>query len=168
MEKTSQTKLNIAAVGDISFAGANADKPTIEIFKSVQPLFAQSDIVLANLEGPLYDKNRAVSGKCTIRGNTGWADILKKVGIDIVSLANNHIMDHGKSGLLSTISALDKVGIVNVGAGVDISEASKPQFKEKNGYRVAVLARTSVIVESPSYADSQNTGSGVSGHAGTG
>ena len=158
MEKISQQKLTIAAVGDISFAGANADKPSIDLFKSVQPIFDRSDIVLANLEGPLYDGNSAISGKCTIRGNTGWAHVLKMAGIDIVSLANNHIMDHGKSGLISTMSILEKEGILAVGAGADIDEACKPLFIEKNGYRVAVLARTSVIVDSPSYADKKTPG----------
>jgi len=158
MKKIDSPKLSITAVGDISFAGANADKPSIALFNSVKTIFDEADIVIANLEGPLYDGNDAILGKCTIRGNTGWADVLKMAGIDIVSLANNHIMDHGKSGLFSTISVLDKKGIVTVGAGTDIGEACKPQFKEKNGYRVAVLARSSVIVESPSYAGEATPG----------
>ena len=158
MGKMSQRKLTIAAVGDISFAGTNVDKPTVDVFNSVQSIFAEADIIIANLEGPLYDGYRAVPGKCTIRANSGWADILKTVGIDTVTLANNHLMDHGKYGFFSTISALKKVGIEYVGAGADIEEARKPLFKEINGYRVAILARTSVIVNSPSYADRDNPG----------
>ena len=152
MEKSDHPKLKIAAVGDISFAGAYADRPTPDVFSMVQSIFEKADIVVGNLEGPLYDGNSAVPGKCTIRGNTGWARILKNAGINTVSLANNHIMDHGEAGLFSSLSALKKVGIDAVGAGANIIEACKPIFKTINGCRIAVLARTSVIVDSPSYA----------------
>ena len=158
MRKMSQRTLTIAAVGDISFAGANVDKPTVDVFKSVQSIFAEADIIIANLEGPLYDGYRAVPGKCTIRANSGWADVLKTVGIDIVTLANNHIMDHGNDGLFSTLSVLDRKGIAHVGAGANLEKACKPFFVQINEYRLAFLARTSVIVNSPSYADGDNPG----------
>lgn len=114
--------------------------------------------MFANLEGPLYDGNHAIPGKCTIRGTSGWADILKTVGIDVVTLANNHIMDHGTDGLFSTISVLDRNGIAYIGAGADIEEARKAFITQINEFSVAILARTSVIVESPSYADRQTPG----------
>ena len=152
MGKISREKLTIAAVGDISFAGPNADNPSIDIFKPIIPVFNLADLVIANLEGPLIDEQNPVQGKCTIRGGTGWAGILKKAGIRIVSLANNHIMDHGEPGLISTLSALEKEGVRTVGAGSDIIEAGKPLYIEVRGYRIAILARTAVIVDSPSYA----------------
>jgi len=158
MGKISRDKLTIAAVGDISFAGPNADNPSIDIFKSIMPIFEQADLVIANLEGPLLDDNKPVPGKCTIRGGTGWAGVLKKAGIHIVSLANNHIMDHGEPGLISTSSALEKEGVRTVGAGANIVEAGKPLFTEVNGHRIAILARTSVIVDSPSYAGNATPG----------
>ena len=158
MEKNDHPKLTIAAVGDISFAGAYADRPTAEVFSLVQSIFEKADIVVGNLEGPLYDGNSAVPGKCTIRGNTGWARVFKNAGINTVSLANNHMMDHGEAGLLSSLSVLKKEGIDAAGAGADIIEARKPLIKSIKGRRVAILARTAVIVESPSYADEKTPG----------
>ena len=158
MGKRHKQELKLAAVGDISFAGVNADKPTSFPFKSVQHILNGVDLVFANLEGPLYDGNHAIPGKCTIRGTSGWADILKTVGIDVVTLANNHIMDHGTDGLFSTISVLDRNGIAYIGAGADIEEARKAFITQINEFSVAILARTSVIVESPSYADRQTPG----------
>lgn len=153
-----QAKLTIAAVGDISFTGHWRDTPRFDAFDQISSIFNKSDIVVANLEGPLYNENHSVPGKCTIRGNTSWAAILKKAGVSIVSLANNHMMDHGESGLFSTISALKEENIEYVGAGDNIREASKPLFKEVNGYRIAFLARTSVIVTSPSCAGENTPG----------
>lgn len=108
--------------------------------------------MIANLEGPLFDESMPVPNKCTIRGGTEWANILKDIGIQIVSLANNHIMDHGVLGLDSTINTLERVNISYVGAGSNIEDASRPLIKNVNGHRVAFLARSAVIVDSPSYA----------------
>lgn len=142
----------ITAVGDISFMGGNADNPSLDVFESVIPIFNESDLVIANLENPLVNAGCPVTGKCVLRGNTGWAVTMKNAGINVVSLANNHIMDHGVVGLDSTMNALEKANIAHVGAGPDIEHACRPLIKHLNGYRMAFLARTAVIVDSPSYA----------------
>lgn len=154
----SSSEFSIAAVGDISFAGIHADEPNIEIFKKVKPIFNTADLVVGNLEGPLFNDSNPVFGKCTIRAHTGWAEILYKAGIRMVSLANNHIMDHGEGGLHSTIDALEKAGIEYVGAGKNLREACSPIFKKIKGRRIAFIARTSVAVDSPSYAGENKPG----------
>ena len=110
------------------------------------------DLVIANLENPLVDGGCAVPGKCTLRGAVGWAQVLKDVGVHAVTLANNHIMDYGKEGLLSTLDALDQAGIQYVGAGQDIAGAEGPLLFNIKGKKIALIARTSVVVASPSYA----------------
>jgi poly-gamma-glutamate synthesis protein (capsule biosynthesis protein) len=61
-------------------------------------------------------------------------------GIDIVSIANNHIYDYGPRGLLDTISYLDSVGVRHVGAGRNSMEAHRPVIDTLRGREVAFLA----------------------------
>lgn len=149
---------SITAVGDISFQGKNADKPAIEVFSSVIPYLKSSSLVIANLENPLLGKGDPVPGKCTLRGNPGWTKVLSKAGIHVLSLANNHMMDYGEAGLLSTIRALENSGLVYVGAGKNKEEACAPKFLCVKSNRIAFLARTSIIVSSPSYAGRDQPG----------
>lgn len=65
---------------------------------------------------------------------------LKEMAFDMVSLANNHVMDLGEAGLRNTIKLLDDNGIKYCGAGLNIQEASRPALIEKDGLTVAVLA----------------------------
>lgn len=144
--------VTFAAVGDISFAGSQADIPCTDILHELQEVWAGASLVCANLEGPLVTGGTPVLGKCTLRSAPEWAVFMREAGINVVSLANNHIMDYGVAGLESTLQALDAAGIRHVGAGRDIAEAQSPLFLECNGLQVAILARTSVVVSSPSYA----------------
>jgi len=153
---TSNTK--IAAVGDISFRGGREDQPSIDIFGQVTSLFQSADLAIANLESPLVENGVPVFGKCTLRGTTNWARVLKNAGIRFVSLANNHMMDYGIEGLRSTIQACKKAGLCFAGAGENIREASNPVHIDVNGNKIAILCRTSVIVSSPCYASNDSPG----------
>lgn len=149
---------SICSVGDVSFHGRNADHPSINIFLSVVPALKNADMSIANLENPLLDKGDPIQGKCTLRGSVGWAKILKESGFTLLSLANNHMMDYGDTGLFSTLKALENSGLSYVGAGKDIAEAQAPVYLNISGKKIAILARTSVIVSSPSYASKKQPG----------
>jgi poly-gamma-glutamate synthesis protein (capsule biosynthesis protein) len=62
------------------------------------------------------------------------------MGIDVVGLANNHIMDHGAQGLRTTIETLDERRIARVGAGENIREARTILVREVKGIRIGILA----------------------------
>lgn len=65
---------------------------------------------------------------------------IKEMGIDVVSLANNHVWDLGKKGLKNTIRILRENNIKYCGAGLNIEEASQPAVIEKDGMKIAILA----------------------------
>src|SRR4051812_43498982 len=118
--------LRLAAVGDISFEGPDADRPGMETFAHVAGILRQATLAVANLECALTSRGTPIPGKCTLRGNPGWAAILAQAGIGVVSLANNHVMDYGPEGLSSTLDALRHAGIAAVGAGATKQEACAP------------------------------------------
>jgi hypothetical protein len=87
-----------------------------------------------------------------------WATVLRQAGVGVVSLANNHVMDYGPSGLAQTMDALSGAGVRFAGAGLDRERACAPAFVTIRGTRVAFLARTGVLVTAPSYAQERSPG----------
>jgi len=145
-------------MGDLAFVGRYDGDPPPKPFHAVAPFFNKSDLVIANLESPLVDEGRALPDKCTLRGNTEWATIMRATGIDVLSLANNHSMDYGEAGLYSTMTALKRAGIAFVGAGRNRTEACAPVFITRAGCRLAIIGRTSVFVASRSFAGNETPG----------
>ena len=142
----------MSVVGDISFEGPHADQPNLDCFADVGTIFHEADLVIGNLECTLTRSGNIIPGKCTLRGSPQWAPIMRRAGIGLVSLANNHVMDYGIGGLSSTLDALSRAGIHAVGAGINRHEACSPLFVDVGGRRIAFLARSSVIVSAPTYA----------------
>ncbi len=75
------------------------------------------------------------------------ADEIQWLGIDIMSLANNHIMDFEYDGMYSTMQNLDRVGIKYAGAGKDLNHASKPGYFESEAGPVALVSCSSWVPE---------------------
>lgn len=150
---TADLPFRLSAVGDISFEGSEADSPSLECFKRMASSFRQADLVVANLECVLTSIGHdGIPGKCTLRSSPEWAQILRRAGIGLVSLANNHTMDFGSVGLLDTMEALRQADVNFVGAGRNRDEAYAPVFLDIAQRRIAFLARSAVIVSAPTYA----------------
>lgn len=91
------------------------------LLKEVQPVFAEADIVFGNLEGAFLDEG-AVFKRCkdttkcyAFKTPTAYAPTLKKVGFNLLNLANNHMRDFGPAGLNSTTKLLDSLEIPYAG-----------------------------------------------------
>lgn len=111
-----------------------------ELFNDLLPCFEQSDYNITNLECPIYEGESPIDKiGPNLKAKEKSLAALKFLGINIVTLANNHIMDHGDLGLRSTLSACKKYGIDCLGAGENLTEAAKPFFVEKHGIRIAIL-----------------------------
>ena len=82
-------------------------------------------IFMVNQEFPFTVRGTAAADKqFTFRVPESRIHILQEMGVDIVTLANNHILDFGEEGLLDSLKALDEAGIPHVGGGKDFAEAS--------------------------------------------
>ncbi len=67
-------------------------------------------------------------------------DLLKQMGTDLVSLANNHVYDYGEKAMLDTVDLLQQADISYVGGGRNIEEAKRPAFFDTNGIKVGFVA----------------------------
>ncbi len=135
----------INAVGDIMLAGSGAplfrrvgfDYP----FKEISPLLLQGDLNIGNLESPITrGGNEFLDKKFRFRTDPGATAALQRAGFNHLTLANNHILDFGTTGLEDTISALDSVGITHAGAGLDLARARQERIVTVKGARIALLA----------------------------
>ncbi len=104
-----------------------------------------ADIMLVNNEFPYSDRGSPTPDKkYTFRADPANVHYLNDLGVDIVSLGNNHTYDYGYESFVDTLSTLKKAGIPYVGAGMTISEASAPVSFIINGYKVSYLACSGV------------------------
>ncbi len=103
-------------------------------------LLKTADIAMVNLECPVTTRGKRVDKPYNFRMHPRFLSALTGAGIDVVSIANNHIYDFGRVGLFDTISYLDSVGIRHVGAGRNRTEARTPVVVSTNDKSVALLA----------------------------
>lgn len=104
-----------------------------------------SDVFMINNEFPYTDRGTPLANKTfTFRADPANVQILKDMGVDIVSLANNHASDYGEISLLDTLDTLEGAGIPYVGAGRDLEEASKVVFYQKGDMKIGVVSATEV------------------------
>jgi poly-gamma-glutamate capsule biosynthesis protein CapA/YwtB (metallophosphatase superfamily) len=66
-------------------------------------------------------------------------ETLAHLGVDCVTLANNHALDFGTVALVDTLELLRQAGIATVGAGANAAEAHRPAVLERNGFRVGIV-----------------------------
>lgn len=121
-----------------SFVAADSD---LLIGSELLKLFSEADCRIVNLEVPLADEltpiqksgPNLIAPTSTVNGYAGF-------GVDLVTLANNHILDQGIAGLKSTITTLDKAGIKHIGAGNNVREAAAPYITTIKGKKIGVYA----------------------------
>ena len=115
------------------------------IDETFQSEMRSADIMLINNEFPYTDRGtRQVDKKYTFRAKPENVKYLNELGVDIVSLANNHTYDYGYESFVDTISTLRNAGITYVGAGMTASEANAPVTMLMNGYKIAYIACSGV------------------------
>lgn len=109
--------------------------------KELLEILKKADYRIFNLEVPLTDQDKPIPkmGPNLIAATSSTA-AMKALGIDLFTLANNHIMDQDVQGLKSTILALEQADIAYVGAGEDLQEACKPRFMDIKGKRYGIYA----------------------------
>ncbi len=137
--------VSLTAVGDVML-GRNVGKAIEKQgynypFSALDGYMAKADITFGNLESPLSTGGKKLYGKSVVlRGDPKMALVLAEQGFDVLSLANNHMMDYNSEALLDTIAALRDSGIEPVGAGADLAEATQAVIMNSNGLRIGFLA----------------------------
>ncbi len=113
----------------------------------VDKIFQQSDCVIANLECPATDIKSPIQKRFSFRADPSWLPILRKHGITHCNLANNHSIDQGRKGLISTLENLKAANITPIGAGKTMDEASRPVLLYNHPRKVYLLVSAQMVLE---------------------
>lgn len=109
-------------------------------------LIEESDFFFVNEEFPFSNRGtQAPDKQYTFRLPPEKVSILQEIGVDGVSLANNHALDFGVDALLDTCDTLDEAGILRTGAGANLDEAKKAVEIEFQDKKIAIIGATRVI-----------------------
>jgi hypothetical protein len=106
---------------------------------AVRDLLSGADVAVANFENPAPDEFRYHTEGTVFSADPRLIAGLRNAGIDAVSIANNHIGDAGRAGVLQTIANLEKYGIKHAGAGRNAAAAHRPAMLRVDGLTVAIL-----------------------------
>lgn len=100
-----------------------------------------ADIFMLNNEFSISDRGEAIPGKLyTFRAKPERIEIIKELGTDIVSVANNHIYDFGLQAFNDTIDIINNSGIKTVGGGKNSEEAEKVVYYVVNGLKIGFVS----------------------------
>lgn len=147
--KKEDITINMSVIGDImchnsqyidAFSGSTYDFSYV--FSDIKHYIDNADIAIGNLETTFAGAARGYSNYPTFNTPEQLAQNLKDFGIDVVSTANNHCMDTGYKGLVSTLDYLDSAGISHTGTSRTQEEQNTVLIKDINGIKIAFLSFT--------------------------
>lgn len=111
------------------------------IFNEVKAYTSQMDYSIANLEAPVVGSIAKPIEKCgpNLRCSSKAVEALKWADFNMVTLANNHFYDYGDSGVKDTLEACKKEGIMTVGGGMNLHEASQTAYVNIKNIKLAFI-----------------------------
>lgn len=114
------------------------------VFSHVAPILSESDLAIGNFETTLPGDKKKYSGYPQFGSPDALATAVRKAGFDIVTTANNHSMDKGKSGVRRTLEVLDREGLLHLGTYATQNDYQRHRLLivERKGIRLALLNYT--------------------------
>jgi poly-gamma-glutamate capsule biosynthesis protein CapA/YwtB (metallophosphatase superfamily) len=133
--------VKILIAGDFYVSDKHKGKHLIDT--SIKQIFSSVDFRIINQESTITEnnpKNKILKTGPHLRSSVETIlPYLKQLKVDMVTLANNHILDYGAKGLSDTFKTLLENQISHVGAGNSLHDAKKPKTLEKDGLKLAIL-----------------------------
>ena len=148
---SAQRPLTVTIVGDIMMARGVATAMGDDEFASLRQVASglrEADLTIGNLESSLSQDGPPLQGGDSFGADPEVLDAVERAGVDVLSLANNHVGDYGVGALRQTLDAFDDSPMLPVGAGKSLAQAQRPVIVDVGGTRVGVLA-FNAIGESP-------------------
>lgn len=146
-EEPEPIEINLLAVGDIMFHSTQINAARLAdggydfnpVYRYVKSYIEGADLALGNYE-TVSVKDRPFTGYPTFNSPAESITALKEAGFDVLSTANNHSLDQGKTGIISTIEIIEEHGLDYVGTSTDRS--NEPLIVDVQGIEIGVLSYT--------------------------
>lgn len=137
--------MTIALVGDLMLEHAIVHGGRSPGSARVFELLHGADLVFVNLECPLTTRGSPADKHVAFRSDPALARELRAAGIDVATVANNHLFDYGVEGMYDTVDALRAAGVAAVGAGRTVAEALAPAVLTTAGTRVSFIGLSATL-----------------------
>ncbi|GAA1782136.1 CapA family protein [Streptomonospora arabica] len=141
--------ITVAIGGDVHFEGElrqRLDSDPATALGGISETLSAADLAVVNLETAVTDGGTPAPGKQFVfRAPQTTFTALESAGVDVASVANNHGMDYGATGLQDTLAGAEDAGFPLVGAGQNEEEAYAPHVFDTEGGKVAVIGAADVL-----------------------
>ena len=146
-EDSEPRSFTIAATGDLLIHGPISDRARFEggwdftpMFQWVAPILRAADLAVCHVESPLSPDNTGLASYPRFLVPNQLADAIRSSGYDTCSLASNHAVDWGLTGVAGTIEALDRLGVAHSGMARSPEERERLNLLQVRGATVAHLS----------------------------
>ena len=112
------------------------------VYEDIKNYTLSSDITIGSLETTFAGKEKGYSNYPTFNTPDSLATALKDIGVDVVSLAGNHALDYGYSGLCRTIDVFNNIGLSHLGTYKTAEDQEKILIKDVKGVKIAFINYT--------------------------
>ena len=141
--------LTIQGVGDTNFDPSYIPSFVSEgyelAFSGLGGLFRGDDLTVVNLECTVSDLGSRLDKEFVFECDPDALPVARAFGVDVANLANNHSGDRGVEAMVDSRRVVAEAGILPVGVGRDLAEATAPAIVEVDGWTVAVLGMGGVV-----------------------
>ena len=118
----------------------------------------EADIMFVNNEFTFTEETEAQNKKYNFKSPAKNVALYEEMGVDAVSLANNHSFDFGEKSFTDTVKTLTEAGISYTGAGMNSEEAKKPAYFLVNGRKIAYIAVCDTVYAKSTAATASSSG----------
>ena len=112
------------------------------VYDDIKDYTSSADITIGSLETTFAGEDRGYSNYPVFNSPDNLATGLKDIGVVVISLAGNHALDYGYSGICRTIDVLDNVGISHLGTYKSAEDQDKILIKDVKGVKIAFINYT--------------------------
>ena len=112
------------------------------VYDDIKDYTSSADITIGSLETTFAGEDMGYSNYPVFNSPDSLATGLKDIGVDVISLAGNHALDYGYSGICRTIDVLDNVGISHLGTYKSAEDQDKILIKDVKGVKIAFINYT--------------------------
>ena len=143
-EENTPINFTLTAIGDTlchntqywdAYNSATKEYDFSYVYEDIKYYTSSSDITIGSLETTFAGEDKGYSNYPTFNSPDSLASGLKDIGVDVISLAGNHALDYGYSGLCRTIDVLDKFGISHLGTYKTAEEQEQLLIKDVKGVK---------------------------------
>ncbi len=138
--------ITLAFAGDVHFAGrvARLLQDPATTFGPITSVLRSADFTAVNLETPVTRRGQPQPKTYHFATTPEAFTALRDAGVDLITMANNHILDHGQTGLADTLAAAQAAHFPFVGAGVNAAAAWAPYVTTIHGTKIAIVGVSQV------------------------